>query len=188
MGYRSQQRAQDARSPVLEFLPQIGFWLASLVRDRCWVLNNRTVRKIGPRSNVIDAVEQYWPLGAKQDFIIIGIELARREPAARRESAKRIRQPIRYAAGIIIRQHMAVARRDEQIMLATRQRSQRHTVGIDQSAQEVCAHALRATLLASEPQHWVRTRRAKRSQQPSDVQHKLVVALHVEQRLEIVLE
>src|SRR5262252_3534429 len=92
----SQSAARPGRAvALLEFLPQIGFWLASLVRDRRWVLNNRTVRKIGPRSNVIDAIEQYWPLRAEQDFIIIGVELARREPAASRESAKRIRQPIR---------------------------------------------------------------------------------------------
>src|SRR6516164_8870916 len=99
MGYRSQQRAQDARSPVLEFLPQIGFRLASLVRDRCWVLNNRTVRKIGPRSNVIDAIEQYWPLRAKQDFIIIGKERARENPAPRRESENPTRQQTGKVAG-----------------------------------------------------------------------------------------
>ena len=73
---------------------------------------------------------------ARTALLLIGVELAHRETAARGEPAERVGNPGGQARHVVEGEHMAVAGRDEQVAILARQGPKRRGVGIEQRPQD----------------------------------------------------
>jgi len=70
--------------------PQLPFGAAALLGDRLQSEEHGAVGEIGPRHDVLDAVEDHRPGGVEQHLVVIGVKLADGEAAAGREPAQRV--------------------------------------------------------------------------------------------------
>ncbi len=155
---------------------------AAFLRDRLQRQEHGAIGEIGPRHDVLDAVQDHRPGGVEQHLVLIGIELAHREAAAGGKPAKRVGNPGGQARHIVEGEHMAVAGGDEQVAILARQGPQGRGVRIEQRPQDRREGGLRRTLLARQHDHRIGTAIAQARERPGDHQHEIGVGLHVEER------
>ena len=141
------------------------------------------IGEVGPRHDVLDAVQDHRPGRVEQHLVLIGVKLAHREAAARREPTERVGNPRRQARHVVESEHVAVGGGDEEVAVLARQSAQGRRVGIEQRPQDRREGGLRRSLLARQHEHRIGTLIAQDGQRPCDHQNEVRVGLHVEERI-----
>ena len=155
---------------------------APFLRDRLQREEHGTVGEIGPRHDVLDAVQDHRPGGVEQYLVLVGVKLAHREAAAGGQPTERVGNPGGQARHVVEGEHMAVARGDEQVAVLAWQRPQWRGVRIEQRPQDRRKGRLRRALFARQRDHRIGAAIAQAGQRPGDHQHEVGVGLHVEER------
>ena len=148
---------------------------AAFLRDRLQRQEHGAIGEVGPRHDVLDAVQDHRPGGVEQYFVLIGIKLAHREAAAGGEPAERVGNPGGQARHVVEGEDMAIAGGDEQVAILARQGAQGRGVRIEQRPQDRREGGLRRSLLARQHDHRIGAAIAQAGQHPGDHQNELGV-------------
>jgi hypothetical protein len=79
----------------LERLPEFGLGATPLLRNRLEREKHGTVGEVGPRDDLFDTVQDHWPGGVEQHFVLVGVQLADGKAAAGGKPAERVGNPWR---------------------------------------------------------------------------------------------
>jgi hypothetical protein len=115
-----EESIKDFRSLTLKRSPQRLFILPLFLFDLLKRVEDGSVGKISAGYVILDSIEDDRPTCVEQNFILIGIELAQREPATCCQPAQGVAQPSWQAGDIIESQDVAVGGGNEQIPVVTR--------------------------------------------------------------------
>jgi hypothetical protein len=88
-----EERTQDSRQHADDVGPEVGLGTAGSPLNCGKVDHERAVEQIGSRREIVDPVEDDRSLRVEDRLGVVRIELARREPAARREPTESVRDP-----------------------------------------------------------------------------------------------
>jgi hypothetical protein len=144
-----EQGAQDARSSLGEFAPELRFVSPNLGCDTQELDDQRTVEKIGPCSaEVGNSVEDQRAGGIENGFIVVAIKLPATEASTRREPAGSIGQILGQAAQVIETHEPGVSRCCGEITHLARDASERRGARVNERTDHAACGRLAGALLA----------------------------------------
>src|SRR6516165_7235055 len=109
---------------------------ALFLADRLERQPHRPIDQVRADGNVLDPVDRDEPPSAEEHFILVSVEPALTDTAARREPADGIAQPVREARYVVERQEVLALGRDKQILFRPRRASLFRHPRINQTGQE----------------------------------------------------